>query len=785
MKRIIALILVSLMVLPLLFSCSSGKKSRAPEKQVLENVYVTTEYDLPENVRGANLIKSGDNVFLFGNVEKVVKDEEGNELYESGVKIYSSDSDFSGWREIMSFESIFDWDDEAQEAENNRPAFIRPDGKGGFVLIMEHSYENWSDPENYIFEQSFELQRVSADGEVLSKTVLELESEESDYVYVSELLVLDDGGYLVLTDMKTYIVGDDGKIVKPCSLTENVMSISKWGDGRYAVTYYDENWSTCLGVYDVKSDKFEDFGSFETNKGMNPMTTEDGKLYVIDDEGLVEYDPVTLEEKDIVINWFNSDINPNYVWGLTFMDGNFYNIDQSNWEKPVLMKLTPCDEVIEKYVINLACLYLDYTMIESVLDFNRSNEEYRVIVKCYGEYDPEEERDVGVENLENEIIKGNIPDIIDLSGLDFKKYAAKGLLCDLNALIDKDEDVNREDFIPAVLEAGSVDGKLYSLVSNFSVSTLMGKRSVIGERDSWTWQELNETLARYPGAVAFVDIEREQLLRNILSVTLYDYIDYSDGSTRFDSREFQELLKFCAPYPEKIDWDTYYEDYDWEVAQTRYRENGILLMDRYFSSPWDFMYENNPFEEEVVMIGYPTSSGKGSVIEPQTEWGISANCYFKEQAFDFVSKLVYENEGYAFSSVEYRVDESFKEAVEENQSFGGDFIGKPVYAETSGVMVAVDDVAVEDTDVDADDKVTSEDIILPEEPIEMPTFDEKKAAECLEFIKSVSRRRAPREHEVINIVVEESAAFFAGQKSVEETCRIINSRAFVFVSENM
>ncbi len=796
MKKIIALTLATLMLLPLLFSCSSSKKNKAPEKEVLEHVYLTTEYPLPKDVRGSSMIQSGDNIFLFANVEKKMKDEQGYEYYESGVKIFVNDTSFSQWKEIMSFEELYKWDDEAQESENNRPQLIRPDGQGGFLLLMNSSYENWSDPENYIFEQSWEVQKVDSVGNVLSAVKLELDTEDGIYIYVSEVSLLDDGNYLVLSDLNAYVVSPDGKILRTCNMVENISTVSSWGNGKLAVSYFDENWNTCLGVYDATTDKFEELGSFGVNKGgMSPLTTEDGRLYMVDNNGLIEYDPVTLKEKGVVIDWFNSDINPNYVWGLTKIGDDFYNVDQSDWENPVLMKLTPCDEVIEKYVIDLACLYLDYTMVESVLDFNRSNEEYRVRVKTYGEYDYEADRDVGIEKLENELIKGNIPDIIDLSGLDYKKYAAKGMLSDLYPLIDSDTEISRDEFLSGILEAGEVDGKLYSLISNFSVSTLMGKTAVVGDRNSWTWRELNETLAKYPGAVAFTQMEREQLLRNILSVTLYDYIDYSDGTTRFDSAEFQELLKFCAPYPETIDWDTYYEDYDWEVEQSLYRENGILLVDRYFSSPWDFMCENNPFEAEVTMIGYPTSSGSGSVIEPQSEWGISKNCHFKEQAFAFLKKVIYEHEDYSFSSLEAKLDESFKKAVEDSKNQGGiitdEVIVKPMYAEENEVMIPVDvesdeDVSVDvDTDIDGDDASTGEDIILPEKPVVTLEFDDEKARESAEFIKSVSRRRAPREHEVINIVIEESAAFFAGQKSVEETCRIINSRAFVYVSENM
>ena len=776
MKKLLALLLACLFVLPLFTSCAGdgGKKEKSPEKQVLENVYVSSEYTLPENVRGNQLVKSGDNVFLMGYFEEEKKDEEGNTYYESCNSIYKNDSNFSRWQEVMTFNRSNEWSEEATEARDSYPTFIRSDGQGGFVVLIHEWYENWSDPENYIYEQNWKVQCVNGEGETTSEVELDIDTGE-EYFYVSNLAVLENGNYLVFSDMSTYIMGADGKLIKESSVNKNVTSVSRWIDGKYAVTYYNDNWDICFGFYDPELDKLEEVGPFESYRGaMSPVTTDDGKLYIINDIGLIEYDPMTLEEKGVEINWFNSDINPNFVYSLMSIDGEFYNIDNSDWEKPVLTKLTPCDDVIEKYVINLACLYLDYNMTESILEFNRSNEEYRILVTTYYEYDKDTGEDLGVKKLENEIIKGNIPDIISLQGLDFKNYASKGILTDLNPLIEADGEISKDDFLDTVLSASTVDGKLYSIITNFAVQSLMGKTSVVGDRKAWTWRELNETLAKYPDAVAFTQMERETLLRNILSVTLYDFVDYSTGEPKFDSEEFQEVLKFCKPYPETINWDAFYEDYDWEVEQTMYRENGILLMDRYFSSPWDFMYNNNPFEEEVTMIGYPTSGDCGSVLEVQGEWGISENCYFKEQAFDFLKKIVYEDEVHGFSVVRERIDKSFEEAVEQSKE------QFPVPEEGVVEVPEVDDAVIEE-EVSSD--FVTKDVIYPNGS-EM-VFDEETALKYKEFVTGVSRRRAPRQHELINIVVEESAGYFAGDKSIEETCKIIQSRAFLFVSENM
>jgi len=61
----------------------------------------------------------------------------------------------------------------------------------------------------------------------------------------------------------------------------------------------------------------------------------------------------------------------------------------------------------------------------------------------------------------------------------------------------------------------------------------------------------------------------------------------------------------------------------------------------------------------------------------------------------------------------------------------------------------------------------------------------EEADKFIAFVKGVTRRQAPYDHEIIDIIVEEAEIYFAGEKSVEETSKIIQSRAFIYVTENM
>jgi ABC-type glycerol-3-phosphate transport system substrate-binding protein len=747
------------MLLFALVSCApSGSKTKLPEKQRLENVYLATEYDMPENVYGAQMVKSGDNIYMLCRRETVTKDESGYDVYNYSAPLFLTDKAFSSYTEICNLETENNWSENSTTASGVSVNNIYPSPDGNVIVLYNRYFEDWSDEDNYIYEQNWSIEKIGTDGTTVSSLDIHLSTIESDYVYISDICPLDNGKYFILTDMSAFILNADGSIEKECDVAENISGAEVISDGRVIIFYYDENWNYCYGEYNITTGTFTEYATLPNSMNGNPIVTDDGRLFISCSTELVEYKLETAEEMGVEVNWLNSDINPNFIYNLTYMDGDFYNIDTSEWQNPRLMKYTPCDDVIEKYIINLACLYLDYEMCEKVIEFNRSQPEHRILVTAYGETD-EEGNQLGTQKLDNEIIKGNIPDIISLDGLDFNKYASKGILADIGALIDADGEVSREDYLENILEFGSVNGKLCSLITAFEISTLIGKTSVVGDRFAWSWADLNAVLAKYPDAVAFADIEREPLLRNILRATLYDFVDYSTGTTKFESDDFAAILEFCKPYPEKIDWDTYYEDYDWEIRQHDMRDNKVLLQNTYFSTYWDlsFNLNNNSFGEEISMIGYPTTGESGSVIIPTAEWAISEKSPFKEQAFDFLKVLVsVENvdEIYTFSSnkeiFEQQIEKCIKEESQESEE---------------SEILPEGDIAV---DMIYNENITRE-----------------QADKFMKFAKSITGRQAPYDHEIINIIVEESAIYFAGEKSLEETCKIIQSRVFLYVSENM
>jgi ABC-type glycerol-3-phosphate transport system substrate-binding protein len=378
-----------------------------------------------------------------------------------------------------------------------------------------------------------------------------------------------------------------------------------------------------------------------------------------------------------------------------------------------------------------------------------------------------------------------VPDIFAVTDLDVKKYATKGLLADIGALMSADGDMKKSDILENVVEYCTIDGVMRTVVPYFSVSTVAGRRDILGDKGYVTWSELFRILREDPERVGFTELERGQLLDNILSATAYQYVDYTTGVCHFESDSFKSLLEFCRTYPETIDWDEYYEDYDWEMALEGYKNGKILFMNTGFYSMYDIVYSyvdmKNNFGRDVAYVGYPSDDGQGSVMRAGLELAVWDSSPFKDEAFDFLKSLLSESSSeryYSFPSNKKEFERQFEELMLEQERIREE-------AENPSDEP-------EEPDFDADMPVplvsnkVAPDLILPNPGTWVePTVTREEGEAIKDFVTSVSNRAMALDSEIIKMIKEESAAYFDGKKSIDETCRIIQSRVFIFVSENM
>ena len=847
-KRILALALALILALGLM-ACTKGggndpgtssaapddpasaleKKLKGVEKVKLDHVY-KAEYvnaDL-ENINNINSILEADgNLYLIANFDREIPSKENPEYTEYiwGLELYRLSPE-GKLEKLLTFTNQSEYDEENSRSSESyvNNVSIAPDGT---LWYMQERYVNdWSDPENYIWEQDSSLVHADITGKELLRIPLDSLKDpkaEDDYLYIQSLCFPAGGNILAQTGNGFIGLDKEGKVLFRGENLENswVQSLCVTGSGRVIGSFYTYNQadsSSAMSIMEVdpntgKLTEIEKLDNSALMRGNGNLYGGPGDTVIMgNNSGIDSYDLGTHARGEI-LNWLNCDVNPNYVSNVVpLSDGRFFLVER-NWRQSnnniKLAYMSPVGETVEKYLIHFAALYLDENVTNSIISYNKRNDLFRIVFDDYSVYATEDDYQAGLKQLNQEIISGKIPDIFSMQGLPYDVYASKGLLLDLKPLLAADPDFRMEDYLENVFKAVERDGKICSIIPAFSLQTLAAKASLVGNRSGWTMEDLRKVIQAHPEMAVFSDTTRESALNTLLAANMDAFIDPNTGACSFNSQEFIQLLELVKSFPEEIDWEKLYNDDPmyWEKQQSQYREGRTLLMSSWLSNYTDIRQVFYQFDSDCTFIGIPGAKGSGAVIQPQMEIAISGRTKLDEQCWDFVRFLVsaeYQNdlEGWCFPVRLESLEAMAKQAMEESQN---NYIanGVPaatavpagaVYSETEEeVETAAEGELMEGDEPEEGDEPATAGDLEPEEPVPVPEpgYDDwwsrpitQEMADmitaCVKGAVQVSRDQT----EVMAIVQEEAGAFFAGQKTAQAVAETIQSRVYLYVMES-
>ncbi|MCD7842528.1 MAG: extracellular solute-binding protein [Lachnospiraceae bacterium] len=395
----------------------------------------------------------------------------------------------------------------------------------------------------------------------------------------------------------------------------------------------------------------------------------------------------------------------------------------------------------------------DPSVLQLVEQFNATHTDYQIEVAYYSHYDDPYLDGIAV--IQREIVSGEGPDIIDF-GIDYSVVDTVGkYTLDLYSFLDE------EDYLESVLEAFSYEGGLYAIPVGFAIDSLVGKTSVVGTQSAWTLEEMiacYEKEAAESGADFIMLATAKQVLGVILSSTVGDYVDWETGECSFDNEEFQKLLEFAGSFPTSaaVSGD--------DSTTQAYLNGEVFVMPVSLASVYDIAKYEIIFGDEVNFIGYPSNGTGNTVINLSgtTALGISIGCDDPEAAWEFIS--LYFTEEYqeslsgalpvSRSAFETLLESAQTTQYEENaDGTSTPILQKKVSFAEEGVIGEIYQISSEQAQQmrELTDRICSESV-----------YDS-----TLHFM-----------------ILEEADAYFAGQKSLEETVEIIQSRASIYVNEN-
>ncbi len=642
-----------------------------------------------------------------------------------------------------------------------------------FIGIIESYTEDYSDPNNPIFENVFMLYKWDKDGNLLWTIDMmpeDLAEGEYYYIYVRNFLDNTDGSVTMITgDNEVITISADGTITERYSLNDssnqNIGQFFTGKDGQLYVSSYGDDWlKMYISTYDIKTGNLgekkelpEALSGFSFYEG----TTTD--LLLTNSMGIYTYNFGDAEPKKIM-DFINSDIATYGMNNIAFIDdktfvANYYDAVDYNTHIALFTYVDP-STIADKQIITLGCQYLGGDIKARVIDFNKTNNQYRIAVKAYGETGDYEQ---AITNMNNDIISGKMPDILVVeSNQDISSWVNKGLLADIEALIAADPELSKQEYLENVWDAFSVNDKLYLVVPNFSVQTYVAKKSLVGDRNGWTMSEFQQFMKTMdPEMKPFGDMVRESFMYYIMTYCGSDFVDVNTGTCNFMSEEFISMLEYVKTLPVEYD-DDYWNDYDYTLYESQYREDRTLLMNLYISRIQDINYSiNGYFGEEVEFVGFPGIAGNSSVIQPGSYlYAIAEGSANKQGAWDFVKYYLtpeYQNseENWSLPVLKSAFETQAMKATE-----------KPYWIDGEGNKIEYDDY-----------------FYLNGESIIIDRFTKEEVEAICEFIYSVNKRSYYNQ-DIINIVNEEAALFFDGQKSARDVAGVIQSRVQIYVDEN-
>lgn len=472
-----------------------------------------------------------------------------------------------------------------------------------------------------------------------------------------------------------------------------------------------------------------------------------------------------------VLSWLNSDVNGDSVLFNTIQpDGNVFAISRE-WSNDgsgdtfeiVQLVKTLRSEVPQKHILTLATVWTDYSLKKQILKFNKTNPDYRIEVSDYSEFNTDGDYNAGTTKLNTEIISGKIPDMISLNNLPHRQYAAKGLLEDLYPLLDADTGLGgRAALVPGILKAMETDGKLYQLATGFSAVSIVGKPSVVGTEMGWSMSDLRKIVEDHPEAdVPFgMYMDRTMLMQMFTTLSIDKYIDWQKGVCTFNSEDFKQLLSFVNTFPESNN-EGKYDGGDW-IDPAVLIQDGRQLFDIFDVSDFqNYQYYKARFGGEITFKGMPAEDGSsGSVANLMGSLAMTSSCSDKEGAWQFMRVLLDEEfqtkEIWNLPINQKAFDKKLAEAMK--QEYYTDENGNKVPQSKGGMSIGDGEV------------------------VEFYALTQEEADQIMSVINSITRTFSYDES-MLNIINEEAEFFFKGEKTVDQTADIIQSRMTIFINE--
>ena len=838
-KRFFALALAALLVMSLFAGCSKnsdtpgGKTDSSgslidqtkPAATTAKYAYQADYLDLqlPENVQYVNtMCTAGTTIFLTAYVQgdEIVQTDPGTgetwSYYTQELVLLSIDPDTGACTQLPNLQLPT----VPEDCEGNVDCYNMAGSDDGTLWMLVNVYAakydlpadfdpntmNKYDYPSTDMSTAY-LMHVAADGSTIANVDLSVTDDGTDEEdgmgsNISSFAV-DAAGNLYVSDYNyIYVLDAEGKLLFKIDDSQYSGSLCRLQPDQVGILWYnyatgtaestDENGQFFIPV-DLETKTWGEKIKMPAN-AWNIYPGDDAyDFYYKNNDNIYGY-TFASDTKDKLVDWMACDVDTSNMYDSGMLsDGRVVGMTQ-DWSSDttayqlIVLHRIDASEVKEKTVLTLACMGLDWSLRSKIVEYNKSNDQYRIQVVDYSEYATDDDYNAGITKLTTEIISGSVPDLFLTSNLPIDKYAAKGVVADLYTFMDGGSGLSRDYFVPQVLKAIEKEGKLYELPTKFSVETAYALSSIVDQYDTWNVAAVQDAMTQLQeGATVFsTGWTKSSVLNNCLTRNLAAFVDWTTGKCTFDSEAFQQLLAFCNSFPDDSSSDDgiaysseaatvdTMDDPVWESDATRILSGKQLMSTTSFYGFEDYIYNIYPVKDKVTFVGYPSESGEpGNSFYIQCPMAISSVTKYPDAAWDFVSTMIRQtNEDaesmYAFPISQEAFDKKMTSVMTEQYQL--DENGEQVDWDEDGEP---DKMSIGSYEVVENGESTWQEVYaLTQEDVDQILSVINSATGIVDY-----------DDEILSIVSDEVSAYFAGDKDVQTTANMIQSRVNLYVQE--
>jgi hypothetical protein len=387
---------------------------------------------------------------------------------------------------------------------------------------------------------------------------------------------------------------------------------------------------------------------------------------------------------------------------------------------------------------------------KAMIDFNKSSREYHAIYRDYGNDDQSETR------FNLDLINGTPPDIMSLLMTSYEVYAPKGIFADLYPMLDSDPDISRQDLVGSVLRSLEwTDGSLYRICPTYLLSVCGVEKSFLEDKDSLTIEDIYEITKENPEMTLCRERGGMYLLNVLIGGQFHRFADIQASEFHFDDQEFIDFLNFLKEMNDRAESFT--------PGETDYLDHRALLDPFSIKSIDDYKLYTERFPD-MRFIGDPSDNGTGFRINAPICFSVLKGTGNEKAAWEFIKVLLSQEyqENVDFLPVRLSVlreltDKAMEITPEQRES---------AYVNPNGAALGRDERTYEYT--------------VPE----LPGLTQSQIDDFYAMLDNADRLvEDTMSNDYFRIFAEECGALFAGDKSAEETAKIIQNKIVIYFEE--